>query len=289
MKKIFSIIATSTVLLLTSCSKEKSIDSSDPDAPGSGGGGGGNTATGQLVKTVIQLGPTDSTVNYFSYDGQSRFSRQWLGGTQNVMNDNGETRVVRNSAGNIQFIILKETPGSTTDSSVYTVYYNSGAGRYSSKVLKEQLNGVMYKDSVVYSYNASGQIIEELYWVSVDNSPYEEWSKTLFTYTNGNLTEYRGFFMDYNTNAYVQLSHIAIEYDAKQSPLVLGAEGIVLEQLNFVSPNNVTKATVTDLEEPSNNEVVTYAYVYNDKNKPATANITFQSLGLPIPITFYYN
>src|SRR5918993_1226970 len=206
MKKIFSIIATSTaLLLLASCSKEKSIDSSDPDAPGGGGGGGGSTASGQLVKTVIQLGATDSTVNYYSYDGQSRFSRQWLGGTQNIMNDNGETRVVRNSGGNIQFIILKETPGSTTDSLVYTVYHNSGAGRYTAKVLREELNGVVYKDSVVYSYNASGQITEELNWVSVDNSPYEEWSKTLYTYTNGNLTEYRGFFMDYNTNAYVQL------------------------------------------------------------------------------------
>lgn len=287
MKKIFHLFATCTALLLFSCSKEKSIDSSDPNAPGSGGGG--NQTTGQLVKTVIQLGQSDSTVNYYRYDGQSRFMRHWLGGTQNVLNDYGETRVVRNSAGNIQFIILKDDPNSTTDSLIYTVYHNSGGGRYASKVIKEELNGTLYKDSIVYSYNAGGQITEELNYVSVDNDPYEEWSKTLYTYASGNLTGVRNFYMDFNTNAYVQLSEILIEYDNKQSPLVLGAEGILLEQLSYVSPNNVTKATVNDLEEPANNEVVTYAYVYNDKNKPATANITFQSLGLPIPITYYYN
>ena len=36
MKTIFSVLATSTILLLASCSKEKSIDSTDPDGPGSG-------------------------------------------------------------------------------------------------------------------------------------------------------------------------------------------------------------------------------------------------------------
>lgn len=288
MKKIFTILTTSTILLLASCSKEKSIDSTDPDSPGQGGSGG-NQPTGQLIKTVIMLGQNDSTVNNYAYDGQSRFTRQWLGGTQNLMGDNGETRVVRNGQGNIQYIILKEQAGSTTDSLLYTVNFNSGTGRYTSKILIEVLQGTTYKDSIVYSYNSSGQITEELNYISVNNSPYQQWSKNLFTYNNGNLVEFRGFLMDYNTNAFVQKSQILIEYDNKQSPLVLGAEGVVLDEINFVSPNNVTRAVVNDLDEPANNETVTYNYVYNDKNKPATATITLSSLGLPIPVTFYYN
>src|SRR5687768_12483804 len=99
MKTLFSVLATNAILLLPSCSRENSIDSTDPD----GGGNGGNQASGQLVKTVIQLGTTDSTVRYFAYDGQGRFTRQWLGGTQNIMSDNGETRVVRNGQGTIQY------------------------------------------------------------------------------------------------------------------------------------------------------------------------------------------
>ena len=284
MKKLFSILCTSVILLLVSCTKEKSIDSTDPDAPG-----GGSQASGQLVKTVIQLGLTDSAVSYISYDGEGRFQRTWLGGNQNPMNDYGDTRVVRNSQGIITRIILKNEANSATDSLEYQVYFNTGNGRYAAKVFTEEEQGVIYKDSIVYSYNASGQISEELSYISIDNSPYEEWSKTLYSYTNGNLTGYQGYFMNYNTNAYVQLSQIDIEYDNNQSPLVLGAEGILLEQINLVSPNNVTRATVSDLEEPANNETVTYTYTYNDKNKPATGSITFQSVGLPIPITFYYN
>ena len=285
MKTLFSVLATSAILLLASCSKEKSIDSTDPDG---GGSGGGNQASGQLVKTVIQLGTTDSTVSYFAYDGQGRFTRQWLGGTQNIMSDNGETRVVRNGQGTIQYIVIKDQVGAS-DSLLYTVNFNAGTGRYTSKIITEEVSGTVYRDSIVYSYNSSGQITEELYYTKVNNQPYEEWSKILFTYNNGNLTEYRGFYMDDLTNAYVQESRIVIEYDNKQSPLVLGAEGIVMDQINYVSPNNVTSAVVSDLSDPANDETVSYEYVYNDKNKPATASITFSSLGLPIPVTFYYN
>ena len=285
MKKTFSLLAICATLLLASCSKEKSIDSSDPDGPNNGG----NTPKGLLVKTVIQLGQTDSSVTNFSYDGEGRLSRMWLSGNQNVMSDPGEVRVERDAQGRIKAIGIRDEVGATTDSRVYTVHFNTSTNRYISKVVSETYQGVLYKDSIVYNYNANGQITEEVYYVSVENSPYADWSKTEFTYgSNGNLTEYKGYFRDPMSSNYVQASHIAIEYDNKPSPLVLGAEGILLDQINFVSPNNVTRATVTDLEEPSNSEVVSYAYEYNDKNKPATANITFQSVGLPIPATFYY-
>ncbi len=284
MKKIF-LLATTATLLLFSCSKEKSIDTTDPDGPG--GGGGGNSS-GLLVKTAIQLGQNDSSITNYAYDAQNRLVRLWLSGNQNVMSDPGEIIIVRNSQGAIQSFTVNDAPGSS-ENMVYTVYYDGGSGRYTAKVSTEDVSGTLYRDSLVYNYNGAGQISEEIYYVSIDGSPYADWAKNEFIYNgSGNLTEYKGYFLDVNTINYVQASHILVEYDNKTNPLVLGAEGILLDQINFVSPNNVTKATVTDLEDPSNNEVATYAYVYNDKNKPATATITFQSVGLPIPITFYY-
>ena len=283
MKKIF-LLATTATLLLFSCSKEKSIDTTDPDGPG---GGGGNSS-GLLVKTAIQLGQNDSSITNYGYDAQNRLVRFWLSGNQNVLNDPGEIVIVRNSQGAIQSFTVKDAPGSS-DNMVYTVYYDGGSGRYTAKVSTEDVSGTLYRDSLVYNYNSAGQISEEIYYVSIDGSPYADWAKNEFLYSgNGNLTEYKGYFLEVNTMSYVQASHILVEYDNKTNPLVLGAEGILLDQINFVSPNNVTKATVTDLEDPDNNEVADYAYVYNDKNKPATATITFQSVGLPIPITFHY-
>ena len=284
MKRIVSILATAATLLLFSCSKEKSIDSTDPDSPNNGG----NEGKGLLVKTAIQLGLNDSSVSNYGYDDQNRLIRFWLTGNNNVMQDPSEIVIARGGSGAIQSFIVKGAPGTNGDE-VYTVLYNAGTGHYSAKVSQETVAGSVRRDSLVYNYNAAGQISEEIYYISFDGSPYVDWAKNEFNYgSNGNLTSYKGYFLDENTMTYVQASDIVVEYDNKTSPLVLGAEGIVLDQINFVSPNNVTKATVTDLEDPSNNEVATYTYVYNDKDKPATASITFQSVGLPIPITFYY-
>ena len=285
MKKIFFVLATCATLLLASCSKEKSIDSGDPDGPGTGGGG--SNETGLLVKTAIQLGQNDSSVTNYGYDAQNRFIRFWQTGNDNVMGDPEEIVILRNGAGVIQTFTVNDDPSSSTANTVYTVY--NEAGRYTAKVSQQVVSGSTYRDSLVYNYNGAGQISEEIYYVSIDGSPFADWAKNEFIYSgNGNLTEYKGYFLDVNTMNYVQASHILVEYDNKTNPLVLGAEGILLDQINFVSPNNVTKATVNDLEDPANNEVATYAYVYNDKNKPATASITLQSIGLPIPVTFHY-
>jgi len=282
MKKIFSVLATCTALLLFSCSKEKSIDTTDPNGPGNGGGGG----AGLLVKTAIQLGQNDSSITNYAYDAQNRLIRLWLSGNQNVLNDPGEVVILRNGSGAIERFTVRDEPGGS-GSMVYTVY--STGGRYTAKVSQEVANNTTYRDSLVYNYNGAGQISEEVYYVSIDGSPFVDWAKNEFVYSgNGNLTEYKGYFLDVNTMNYVQASHILVEYDDKTNPLVMGTEGILLDQINFVSPNNVTRATVTDLEDPSNNEVATYTYVYDNNNKPATASITFQSVGLPIPITFHY-
>lgn len=284
MKKIFSVLATCTTLLLFSCSKEKSIDTTDPDGPG----GGGNETSGLLAKTVIQSGPSDSSVTNYGYDDQKRLVRLWLTGNQNVLSDPGEITIVRNAAGNIQSFTIKDDPGASTGM-MYNLNLAPGGSQYASKVSQEVYQGVTYRDSVVYNYNAAGQISDETHFVSIDGSPYADWMKNEFTYAgNGNLTAFKGYYLDVNTGQYVQASHILIEYDDKTNPLVLGPEAILMDQINFVSPNNVLKATVNDLEDPSNNEVATYTYVYNDKNKPASATIMYQSLGVPIPVTFFY-
>lgn len=285
MKKTFTVLATCATLLFASCSKEKSIDTTDPDGPGTGGGG--SNEAGLLVKTTIQLNQNDSSVTNYGYDAQKRLIRFWQSGNDNVMNEPDEIVILRNGSGVIETFTVNEDPGSASGSTVYTVY-NEG-GRYTAKVSQQVVAGSTYRDSLVYKYNSAGQVNEEVYYVSIDGSPYADWAKNEFVYSgNGNLTEYKGYFLDVNTMSYAQASHILVEYDNKTNPLVLGAEGILLDQINFVSPNNVTKATVNDLEDPANNEVATYTYVYNDKAKPATAAITFQSVGVPIPVTFHY-
>ena len=274
MKKIFILAALATFFY--SCSKEESVDSTDPNS-------GGNNSSNVLVKTSIKVGG-DSAVNTYGYDNQKRFISQQFTGTINVMEDYGQTSVSRNTQGIIERILFVDDAG---DQLEYRVYYDGNAKRYLSKTSSEVFQGVTYKDSIVYSYNAAGQISQEMYYLN-EGSGYMDYGKTEYTWSGSNLTTAKYFYRN-TSNIYQQSATLAYEYDSKTAALSLGAEGIILEQTSFVSANNITKLSFTDLEDATQNEVVTFAYTYNAANRPTAASIIIQSVGVPIPMTYFYN
>ena len=276
MKKIF--ILTLLSILVYACGKEKSVDTTDPNS------GGGNTNSSVLVKTAIKVGG-DSAVNTYGYDNQKRFASQQFSGTINVMEDYGQLRVTRNAQGAIERILTVED--GSGDQTEYRVYYDANAKRYLSKTSSATFQGMTIKDSTVYSYNAAGQIAQELYYIN-EGSGYMDFAKTEYTYASGNLTNAKYYYRN-ASNTYQQSALIAYEYDSKTAALNLGAEAILLEQVTFVSANNITKLSFTDLEDPTENEVVTFAYTYNSANRPTAASIIIQSVGVPIPMTYFYN
>jgi hypothetical protein len=55
-----------------------------------------------------------------------------------------------------------------------------------------------------------------------------------------------------------------------------------------VSPNNQTKDTFTDLEDPTGGDVYTTTYTYNSSNKPLTDQLVAKSDGIPHPTKYTY-
>lgn len=277
MKKILLLAALATTVF--SCSKEKSIDNTDPNS------GGPNNTSNLLVKTSIKVG-NDSAVNNYGYDNQKRLVSQAFTGNFNLLEDYGQVTITRNAQGVIERILTVDD--GSGDQTEYKVYYDATGKKYTAKTTSEVFQGITVKDSTVYTYNANGQITQELFFVN-EGSGYYDYGKTEYSYSGSNLTSAKFYFKN-TANAYEQAAAITYEYDTKSAAMALGAEGIVLEQTTYVSVNNVTKLIYTDLSDPAENETVSFTYTYNSAGRPTNAVITIQSVGnVPIPMSYFYN
>jgi hypothetical protein len=276
MKKILMLVALATTVF--SCSKEKSIDNTDPS-------GGTNNTSNLLVKTSIKVG-NDSAVNNYGYDNQKRLISQAFTGNFNLLEDYGQTSITRNAQGVIERIMtVDEGSGDQTE---YKVYYDATGKKYTAKTTSAVYQGVTLKDSVAYTYNANGQITQEVYFIN-EGTGYYDYGKTEYTYSAANLTSAKYYYKN-TSNAYQQSAAITYEYDTKGAAMTLGAEGIVLQQTTYVSANNLTKLIYTDLEDPTQNETVSFTYIYNSAGRPTNAVITIKSVGnVPIPMSYFYN
>lgn len=284
MKRI--LIATALSVLFFSCTKEKSVDTTDPDAPG--GGGGGNPGQGLLARTVINLG-TDSTVNAFTYDAQNRLVRHVVSGQVDLFTEEGEVKLVRNAQGIITSIVTKEQPGSATDSFVYKINYDAAGKRYHSKVSSDIFQGVVMVDSTAYTYNTAGRISAETLYFSIDGSAFAPLEKFEYTYnTAGNLVGGRISFLNPDNGDLEQEGEMVLEYDNKINPLNLGMEAILMDQILHTSANNVIRYQFTSFADPNDNNAMTFAYVYKADNKPESVVITTESVGVPLPMIFRY-
>lgn len=276
MKKILLLAALATTVF--SCSKEKSIDNSDPNS------GGSINATNLLVKTSVKVG-NDSSITNFGYDSQKRLVSQSFTGNYNLMEAYDQLTISRNAQGIIERILTVEQ--GSGDQTEYKVYYDATAKKYTAKTATTVYQGVTLKDSTAYTTNANGQIIQEVNFI-YDGTNYYDYAKTEHTYSASNLTGTKFFFKD-QSNVYTQGGAFNYEYDTKPAAMSLGAEGILLTQNTHVSANNVTKFVYTDLEDATNNETLTFTYAYNAAGRPTNAVITLQSIGnVPIPMSYFY-
>lgn len=277
MKKILLLAVLATTVF--SCSKEKSIDNTDPNS------GGPNNATNLLVKTSIKVG-NDSAVNNYGYDNQKRLVSQAFTGNFNLLEDYGQMTITRNAQGVIERILTVDD--GSGDQNEYKVYYDAAGKKYTAKTSSVTYQGVTLKDSTTYTYNGNGQITQEVHFIN-EGSGYYDYGKTEYAYSGSNLTSAK-FYAKNTSNAYEQASSITYQYDTKTAAMALGAEGILLGQTTYVSANNVTKLVYTDLQDPTGNETVNFTYTYNAAGRPTNGVITIQSVGnVPIPISYFYN
>ena len=273
-----------TVLFLISCKKERSFD------PNNQGGGSGTTST-LLTKKVTKFGANDSLRVFYTYDNQKRFLSYRTEEYSSGSVIKGEVKFTRNAQGIIQKMIIKsdDLAGVGIDSVFYVVNYSAASSRYTSSVLKFDNAGTIFKDSTVYTYNASGKIIQSEEFVDDGTGTYVKYSKIEYTYNaSGNVIKMKSYVFDDAAGNYLPSDQDEYEYDAKINPLILGNEAFILGDVSMASPNNQIKDTYTDFEDASYNDVITTVITYNTANKPLSDVLTIQSEGIPYPTTYTY-
>jgi len=278
--KIFIATLPAVTILLFSCEKERDFankQNSNTDATGI-----------LLVKMVTKSGP-DSAVHIYSYNSSGKLIDMTTTGTdQGDVLFNQET-IVRNSKGIIQKIIFKDEQ--LIQSGVYSflinVHYDENLSRYTSRVATIDYGFEIWRDSVIFSYDANGKMVTASNFTDNGTGTYHTGGKLEYTYAGDNMATAKVF--SYNSGAYEEDFTLTIEYDAKTSPLILGNEAFVIDYQGlgaYYSSNNYTKQTATYPSDPA--DTYTTTYTYNSTNLPATSISELQSGNDTYSSTYFY-
>jgi hypothetical protein len=277
MRKLF-LVALVIAIGITACQKE--ID-----------WGKGQSADKLLVKISSKTG-TDTTVIDFSYDGQRRLVLETTTGISNGTSLNGTLRVNRNSAGIILTTVQKSDllVSAGVDSLVTTFYYNTANSKYTAASSLLDIGGFTVTDSVVFVYDAAGNIISDKHLFVTGLIPPFEALSDAYTYstTGSNLLTIVQSAPTAPGLPAVPVSTQTFTYDGKQSPLVLKNEAIMLMRYNFFSANNCSKIDFVDQTDPTNNYTINNTYKYNFVSKPDSATSTQTNSGAITVSKYFY-
>ena len=263
-------------VLLFSCQKEGDSNSRT-DSTGT-----------RLVKMITKNGP-DSAVHIYSYNSSEQLVDMTTTGTdQGDVLFNEET-IVRNSKGVIEKIIFKDEQliQSGVDSFLINVHYDDNLSRYTSRVATIDYGFAIWRDSVIFSYDANGKMTTVSNFTDNGTGTYHTGGKGEYTYAGNNMATAKVF--SYNAGAYEEDFTLRIEYDTKTSPLILGNEAFVIDYQGigaYYSSNNYTKQTATYPIDPT--ETYTTTYTYNSTNLPATSVSQLQPGNDTSSSTYFY-
>jgi hypothetical protein len=282
MKNRFYLSLLFVPILFTACKKEKTVD------PGNGGG----TPTTLLDKQVTKFG-SDSSVVTYGYDSQKRLISLKTKGVESGTAYESEIKLPRNAQGIIQKYVDKSAdyvPIFGTDSLFYNLRYDAAASRYTAKVLTLPFGIVTLRDSVAYTYNATGKVIQqESFFDQGQGGGYAQYAKTEYTYdAANNVSMAKTSEYDDANRRYVLLYTFQYEYDSKTSALAMGNEAFIIDQPSLSSTHNVTKITFDDSDPIGEDDMSVITYVYNSGNKPVSASQTFQSGSTAGVVTYTY-
>lgn len=279
-----------SVLVLASCSKEKSFEHR-VDGPVDTTV---NNASGLLVKFVVKAdGASDSSVATFTYNSSKAVTNIFTTsvGMVNEQYQESEYKYYRNNEGLVTKLVREEklkhnNTVTIHDSLVYNFYFKNGLYDYALRKVPDDPNDPII-DSIVYSYDNSKRIISVVAWRhdEVNNNQLFELQKTLYTYDNkGNLSRMSITFKDdANSNDPAQI--VTLQYGDKSSALNIGNDGSLegFTSYGFSSPNNIVL-----LDNPDLNEKYSYDYEFNAASKPVKAIETDMVSGTKARINYYY-
>lgn len=273
------ILFASIILFLVSCQKDI-----NPDQP--------ITIKDTLLIKAVTKFQTDSLAFSYQYNASAQlieesYIQSWQG-----VKDNAQTTIVRDNEGFVQQITYKSggLRKQGFDSFSYKVIYDNTQSNYVEKVAYYTVRGSIYSDSVVYTCDAAHQIItEEKFSTSGSlTGDYAPAGRKEYLYdSNGNMIERRTYSNKNASGEYKLTLTDKYVYDSNQAPLTLGADAIVIDDLQYVSKNNVVKTSYIDNVTASNSYDFTNVYSLNSNNRPVTTTSNYGNVALVT--TYFYN
>jgi hypothetical protein len=159
------------------------------------------------------------------------------------------------------------------DSAVYRLQYSIANNHYSAKVLINAVTGDAM-DSTEYEYKDGRIIAAHLFMRPTSSMPYSEQARAEFSYSNqGNLSGLRSFVLKKHPDSGFELvSETSFIYDDKVNPLDMGMDALVLDQIFFVSNNNIIRIEIKETTSPAaQKKVLDFVYQYHLSGRPRSA------------------
>ncbi len=280
MKKTIGFLAVLIVIVFVACQKE--ID----------WGLGGNAS--QTLYRIKSTTGTDTTQIDYTYDASKRLIREKTTGVAGGQNLDNDFIINRNSSGIITTTVQKAAVliAVGIDSVVTRYNYNSGTSKYTSSVFDLAIPGLAVTDSAVYTYDANGRITGDSHYLTIGGLPIPIPPvlalKNSYTYSGSNLTN---LAQDAATTPGGPLSPVSSEaytFDVKTNPLIITNEGVLLTRTGLYNANNVTKAVVANVVDPTQDFTMDYTYKYNSYSKPDSSYGTKTPGGAVTATKYFY-
>lgn len=291
MKRLHLLLATAMLAVFLFSCKEEVPDIIKPDpAPADT-----TASTATLLTKTVQTTGSDVTTMRYQYDAQKRLA--WYSNTSTQTGYFEDTsKIVRDANGIIQQIIYRSDTSEryndpNLDSVIFNVSYNAAAQKYTHKISRYRSYQYSFRDSTVYTYGAQNLIVKEeaYYYDSIGTKTYILYAKNDYTHdTASNLTKLNTVYYKVDgVNDYP--FEIIYTYDEKGVNLLnLGNEAIVLGLgKNFSAHAPKTMVSTYPLN-PEYNQSLTYAYTFNNKYLPLTADITDAKGGAKSTLVYTY-
>ena len=281
-------------LAFIGCQKEVSVETgtitTGGGGTGGGGTGGGGTGTSALLSKIVTKDMTDSIVENFTYNSQNKLIAYSVKGETVAEERDERYAFERDSQGRIikTTELSTEDGGLTYDTTVTNVYYTGTSGTTISHTIS--VTNSTDIDSTAFVY--TGGKISKITSYILGLSGYDASDESVYTFdANSNVTNVK--FYDVSGGTPQLIHERKYTYDAKVSPLQLGADEGILAIEYFSGSNNLTRFEVVDNALGGlGNIVLASTMTYGTNNKPAQSTISATIMGTPVPIgitsTYYY-
>ena len=281
-------------LAFIGCQKEISLETGTTNTGGPGGGsggtGGGGTGTSALLSKIVTKDLTDSIVEKFTYNSQNKLIAYSVKGSTVAEERDERYTYERDSQGRIikRTELSTEDAGVTYDTTVTIIYYTASSGTTISHTISVMNSTDV--DSSKFTY--TGGKISKITSYTLGMSGYDVSDESVYTFdANANVTNVK--FYDLSGGPAQLIHERKYSYDAKVSPLQLGADEGILAIEYFSGANNLTRLEIVDNALGGLGDIVLAStFTYGTNNKPTKSTVSATLMGLPLPIgitsTYYY-